>query len=216
MGYLPLGTLEWHGEHCALGADSLQSRAIFREAARRFGGIVLPPVWLGPDSIIPARPNHDLIGMDYHKSTSPPRALPGSLYWVPKGLFQLIVESILNQSKRAGFKCIIADGHGPSRDAWYEMVDHWEHQFGLRLVSVTRDFPGQWKAQTDHAGKNETSIMMAVEPDLVDLSQLPRDRTVPPQGVFGNDPREASAAFGNEIIEASLTLIGRKLLELSL
>lgn len=23
VGYLPLGTLEWHGEHCALGSDAL-------------------------------------------------------------------------------------------------------------------------------------------------------------------------------------------------
>jgi creatinine amidohydrolase len=44
VGYLPLGTLEWHGEQNALGADFLQSRGLFRRAARQFGGVVLPPL----------------------------------------------------------------------------------------------------------------------------------------------------------------------------
>ena len=33
VGYLPLGTLEWHGEQNALGADFLQARGLFRRAA---------------------------------------------------------------------------------------------------------------------------------------------------------------------------------------
>jgi creatinine amidohydrolase/Fe(II)-dependent formamide hydrolase-like protein len=48
LAYLPLGTLEWHGEHLPLGADAIQSEAPMIEAARRFGGIVLPPIFLAP------------------------------------------------------------------------------------------------------------------------------------------------------------------------
>ena len=110
----------------------------------------------------------------------------------------MLVEAILAQAKRAGFKCIVADGHGPSRTAWTEMADTWERQFGLQLVSAQRDFPGKWRTQTDHAGRNETSILMAA-----------RDQW--PQGVSGEDPRDASAAFGEELIEATLALIGNKL-----
>ena len=49
VGYLPLGTLEWHGEHCALGADALIAGGLFARAAQMFGGIVFPPLFLGPD-----------------------------------------------------------------------------------------------------------------------------------------------------------------------
>ncbi len=42
VGYLPLGTLEWHGPHNALGSDLLQARGLFRRAARQFGGDCLP------------------------------------------------------------------------------------------------------------------------------------------------------------------------------
>ena len=214
VGYLPIGTLEWHGVQNALGADFLQSRGLFRRAARRFGGIVLPPIWLAPDRITGQERGPDLVGMDTADSTTPHRQLPGSLYWIPKGLFLSLVESVLAQAKRAGFTCIVADGHGPSRNAWAEMADLWEKQFGLKLISAKRDFPGKWRTQTDHAGRNETSIMMTIAPELVDLSQLPTDRAQWPQGVGGEDPRDATAAFGEELIEATLALIGCKLDEL--
>jgi len=214
VGYLPIGTLEWHGVQNALGADFLQSRGLFRRAAERFGGIVLPPIWLAPDRITGQEEGPSLVGMDTADSTTPHRQLPGSLYWIPKGLFLSLVESVLAQAKRAGFKCIVADGHGPSRNAWAEMADSWEEQFALKLISAKRDFPGKWRTQTDHAGRNETSIMMAVAPELVDLSQLPTDRDQWPEGVAGEDPRDATAAFGDELIEAALFLIGSKLDEL--
>ena len=38
LAYLPLGTLEWHGEHLPLGADSIQSEGLMIECARRLGG----------------------------------------------------------------------------------------------------------------------------------------------------------------------------------
>jgi creatinine amidohydrolase len=49
IAYLPLGTLEWHGEHLPLGSDGLQSLGFFKHLARRVGGIVLPMLFLGPD-----------------------------------------------------------------------------------------------------------------------------------------------------------------------
>jgi len=216
VGYLPLGTLEWHGVQNALGADFLQSRGLFRRAAHQFGGIVLPPIWLGPDRIAGEEGGPDLVGMDTADGTTPHRPLPGSLYWIPKGLFLMLIEAILAQAKRAGFKCIVADGHGPSRNAWAEMADSWEKQFGIKLVSARRDFPDQWRTQTDHAGRNETSILMAVAPNLVDLTRLPPDRTQWPQGVAGEDPRDATSEFGAELIEATLVLIGDKLNELGI
>jgi len=215
VGYLPLGTLEWHGVQNALGADFLQARGLFERAAGRFGGIVLPPIWLAPDRITRQEGGPDLMGMDTAKTTTPHRQLPGSCYWVPKGLFLSLVEAVLAQVRRAGFRCIMADGHGPSRSAWAEMADGWEKQFGLKLVSAVRDFPrGAWRTQNDHAGRNETSVLLAVAPELVDLAQLPKDRAEWPQGVGGEDPRDASRAYGQELIEDTLELIGQKLDEL--
>ncbi|HET6487651.1 MAG TPA: creatininase family protein [Spirochaetia bacterium] len=216
VGYLPLGTLEWHGVQNALGADFIQARGIFRRAAQRFGGVVLPPLWVGPDRIACQESGPDLIGMDYADTTTPNRQLPGSCYWIPKGLFLSLVEGVLAQARRAGFRCIVADGHGPSRNAWAEMVPTWEKQFGLLLVSTVRDFADRWPTQQDHAGRNETSIMLAVEPRLVELSLLPKSRSEWPQGVAGEDPRDATADHGEELIEKALGLLGGRLEQLGI
>jgi creatinine amidohydrolase len=211
VAYLPLGTLEWHGEHNPLGADALISAGLFARAARLFGGVVLPPLFLGPDRTRIEPDGAQLQGMDYADVTTPPRQLDGSCYWAPEGLFLLLVENIIAQAKRAGFSVIVADGHGPSRWAFGRNAGAWEAQYGVALVSVQRDFPDTWRSQIDHAARNETSLLLALRPELVDLARLPDDRSIWPQGVGGDDPRDATAEHGEECIAASLALLGERL-----
>ncbi|MEN9935629.1 MAG: hypothetical protein RLZZ387_2208 [Chloroflexota bacterium] len=214
VAYLPLGTLEWHGEHNPLGADALISAGLFERAARAFGGVVLPPLFLGPDRTRLERDGTQLQGMDYDRVTTPPRQLDGSCYWVPEGLFLLILEGIVAQVARAGFRVLVADGHGPSRLALGRAASGWEAQYGIRIVSVARDFAEGWRSQMDHAALNETSLLLALRPELVELGRLPADRTIWPQGVGGDDPRDATAAHGEACIVASLALLGARLRDL--
>jgi creatinine amidohydrolase len=207
IAYLPLGTLEWHGEHLALGSDAIQGEGLMAECARRFGGIVMPPIHLGPDRARPDEQGRMLYGMDYADSTKPPRQLDGSCYWVPIGLHLLMVDAILEQLRRAGFRAVFADGHGPSRWSWVEKIEERESRFGLKLFGVTKDIASQWKSQVDHAARNETSLMMHLRPDLVDISQLAADRSVQPVGVGGEDPRDATAEFGRDCLERSIALV---------
>ena len=83
VAYLPLGTLEWHGEHLPLGSDAIISEGLMCECARRFGGIVMPPVHLGPDRATLQSGGDLLVGMDTADGvTDPHRQLDGSCYWV--------------------------------------------------------------------------------------------------------------------------------------
>ncbi len=207
IAYLPLGTLEWHGEHLPLGADALQSEGLMVECARRLGGIVMPPIYLGPDRAKPTGDGKMLVGMDYADSTTPPRQLDGSCYWVPMGLHLLMVDAILAQLQRAGFRAVFADGHGPSRWSWVENLAERQARFGLKLFGVTEDISRCWRSQVDHAARNETSLVMHLRPDLVDLAQLPSSRSVWPQGVGGEDPRDATAAHGKACFEQSVELV---------
>jgi len=214
VGYLPLGTIEWHSWHNALGADYLEITEIFKRSAERFGGIVFPPLWLGPDRIEIQNGGNYFIGMDSAATTQPNRQLPGSCYWVSEGLFIQICEAVLAQAKRSGFKCIAAFGHGPSTKTWSRMAPHWEKQFGLRLLSDNRDYDSTgWPAMRDHAGKNETSIMMAINADYADLSQQHSDRSIPVDGIYGEDSRDASIEYGEMLIEKTVETIGRLLLD---
>jgi creatinine amidohydrolase len=207
IAYLPLGTLEWHGEHLPLGSDALISQALMVECARQLGGIVMPPIHLGPDRTRLTEDGRQFQGMDTADSTTPHRQLDGSCYWVSPGFFLALVDAILEQLKRAGFKAVFADGHGPSRWSWVNNLAEREARFGLKLFGVTDAARDRWQSQIDHAARNETSLVMAARPELVDLSRLPADRAVWPQGVGGEDPRDASAAHGQACLEASIVLV---------
>jgi creatinine amidohydrolase len=207
VGYIPLGTLEWHGEHGALGTDAMIPTGIFARVAQQYGGIVFPPVYMGPDRIRLEADGSSLQGMEYADSTTPPHQLAGGCYWLPEGLFQLVLENLIQQAKRAGFTTLVADGHGPSRILWNRMAPFWEAQYGIRLIGVTRDIGPAWCSQIDHAAINETSLMLALHPELIDLSVLPTDRAIYPQGVGGPDPRDATAAHGEALIATCVQLL---------
>lgn len=216
IAYLPLGTIEWHGEHLPLGSDAIQSEGLMVECARRMGGIVMPPIHLGPDRAKLDDQGKMLVGMDYAKSTNPQRQLDGSCYWIPPGLHQMIVDAILAQLKRTGFQAVFADGHGPSRWSWVERIEEREARFGLRLFGVTKEIRQAWRSQVDHAGRNETSLMMLFRPHSVDLSRLPESRDEWPQGVGGDDPRDATAPYGKQCLEESVALVQRLFTEAGL
>ena len=180
-------------------------------AARRFGGIVFPPLFLGPDRTR-VEDGKVLQGMDCADPvTKPHQQLAGSCYWVSHGFFLQLVENVIAQAKRAGFHCMVADGHGPSRGAFCSNAKHWEEQFGIKLIGANYSIEEGWATQKDHAAKNETSLLMAAYPDLVDLSLLHEDRNEWPLGVGGEDPRDSSAEFGEELFEKTVVLIGRAL-----
>jgi creatinine amidohydrolase len=210
VAYLPLGTLEWHGEHLPLGTDALISEGLMVQAARRLGGIVLPPIHLGPDRSIETADQGHLQGMDFvDEPSSPGQRLDGSCYWVPESLFAVLMDGLLQQVKRAGFKAVFADGHGPSRASWARHIEDREARFGLQLLGVEGELKAVWESQLDHAAKNETSMMMAISPDLVELSRLSEDRTEWPVGVDGVDPRESNPEFGQAAIDRSIEALER-------
>lgn len=193
IAYLPLGTLEWHGYHMPLGSDGLQARAFMQRCARTYGGIVLPPLWLGPDNVRTRPDGSVLIGMDNSVFTVPNQQLIGSAYYIEPARFKLLLDSCLFNIKRAGFKAVFADGHGPSRIHWCSYKAEFEKTYDLVLLGIEeKDYPF-WQIQMDHGGVNETSLMMYHHGSDVDLSELGDDMTRHPLGVGVQDPRESSA-----------------------
>ena len=161
----------------------------------------------------------------------PPQQLDGSSYWVPDELFHQIVEHSIKQLARAGFKIIVAHGHGPSTRYVLEHWKEWEESYGVRIYTCwsynirgENDLESSEKSDreglgimTDHAGMNETSLMMHYYPDLVKMEQLSSDPAQWPLAVIGRDPRlYASAEQGKKAVEFQLermTKLLRKSLE---
>ena len=207
IAYLPLGTLEWHGEHLPYGSDGLQSQGFFVELARRAGGIVLPMLFLGPDihEDIDGQPYYGMDVFGFEKGAH--QQLEGSAYWVDDGLFGAMLETILARLARTGFKIVVAHGHGPSTKFFAEHSPVWSERFGLKLLICWDEANGDARTglMTDHAAANETSLMLALHPDLVHMDRLPSDMSVWPRAIMGPNPRlHASAEAGHAAIRKNL------------
>jgi creatinine amidohydrolase len=212
VAYLPLGTLEWHEEHLPLGADGIQAQGFFCRLAEEVGGIVLPMLFLGPDRV---RKEEDrlLYGMDIGQDMPEGRQyenqqFAGSAYWVPEDTFKVLLEAILKQLQRAGFRIVVGHGHGPSTSFFSDHAAEWERMFRIKCFHCWEKTPdadnasGDPGIQTDHAAMNETSLVMALRPDLVQMERLPSDLDERLLGLWGKDPRtHASPELGQRAID---------------
>jgi creatinine amidohydrolase len=238
VAFVPLGPIEWHGPHLPLGTDALHAHAVAVETAGRVGGIVLPALFAGSESVLPndqmaqspAALGFDgtprIVGMDF------PGNPVKSLYF-EEGAFAVTVRELLRALKADCYRLIvIVNGHGAVG-----------HQQALRRLAIEESDPPRTRVVytlafvppappfTDpgHAEKVETSILLALNPDLVDLSALPargvpiryRDHGIVDGPAFDGyptpdftvraeaDPREATAQFGRAVLDAEVArLVG--------
>lgn len=221
IAYLPLGTIEWHGEHLPLGSDGMQAREFFKELANETGGIVFPMLFLGPDGKQVLEDGTELYGMDRgnflqdSEQQYDPRQFEGSCYWVDNTLFYLMIDATMKQIARAGFKLVVAHGHGPSTGMVSDSAHLWKERYNLKVINCWGDEAGEGMGiMVDHAAMNETSLMMYFYPDLVHMEYLSKDEW--PAGVGGKDPRiYAEGDIGYFIVEAQkkrlVELIGEEL-----
>ena len=84
--YLPLGVLEWHGEHNAVGLDAIKAHAVCVRAAQISGGVVAPSFFWASDT------REDLPGGTYLTGgieDGERYHVPGSMFWIrpePSGI----------------------------------------------------------------------------------------------------------------------------------
>lgn len=195
IAYLPLGTLEWHGEHLPLGSDGLQVKHFFEILAKNVGGVVMPMLYLGPDGRQVVE-NIEYFGMDRgnfikdEKQQYPRQKFDGSAYWVSDSVFNLWIDSTFKQLARAGFKIVVAHGHGPSTIFVQQHADEFGKKYHLKIFNCWSEQDAEGLGiMVDHAAMNETSLVMALRPELVHMEYLPADTSQWPAGVGGKDPR---------------------------
>ena len=169
VGYLPIGTLEWHGVQNALGADFLQARGLFERAARRFGGIVLPPFWI-------ASPGYSSYG--------------GSIVFSPRVVEDLVTE-LYRELEKVGFRlCVTLLGHGgPAQDCVFNAAAERHARAGTMHIATLNehDFLPDQLALGGHAQLGETLECMATGSENVGLSRFDPNATDLPR-YEGLDP----------------------------
>lgn len=194
--YVPFGCIEWHGRHLPLGNDALKAHAILVKCAERHGGVVFPPFY------------YPHMAYQHYEERS---------CWVP------MISAAFQRLKQTGFRVIIGvSGHNIP-----EQVRMIEEALAPVVADGTVTGCGLWEVSlsqgadsgTDHAAKWETSNMLFLYPQLVDMAALGKGPLAPgmqpPDGIGGLDPREhASASVGERNVELAAESIGRKAQEL--
>lgn len=166
---LPLGVIEKHGPHLPLGTDLILAREMACRAAELEPAVVFPPYFF--TQIFEARHTPGTIGIDgqfmYH-----------------------LLQSVCEEIARNGLKKIIlVNGHGGNRYflphfimlqlehpkdyvVYLPKPDVWakDEEFTKKVAEMSES-----KIRNEHAGELETSMVLAVHPQLVDRSTLPSD-----------------------------------------
>jgi creatinine amidohydrolase len=183
IGYVPLGTLEWHGEHNAVGIDAIKAHAICVQVARQSGGVVLPALYWATDSREDLHDGTYLTGGVEHGERY---HVPGNMYWLRPQTYQNFLLDVYEAMRRRGFRVIVV------------VTGHWSGGTLPTIQASGAQFTAQhpemkWLFVTDqqmatgmhypneHAAGGETSLLMAIRPDLVDLSKaFETDRSLRP------------------------------------
>lgn len=230
VAYLPLGGLEWHGEHMAVGNDALKAQRLCELAAERGGGLAMPVLWYGEPRVAALMEvNHDPDGKICRtmklKRSSFTRNPFGTSADEQIEFYQKLVMHTLIQIHTLGFKAVvILTGHYPL----YEWVRPVTRQFNKERdgceafagIEFHYDVPamGKDKVGGDHAAKWETSYLMALRPECVDMGVYQgRPADEPLIGVGGEDPRiHASKQLGQaacDLIVKGMIKKGEQLLK---
>jgi len=199
VAYLPVGRLEWHGRHLAWGNDAVKAHGMCVRMAEAIGGVVYPALYYGDDPSAIAD-LHFPNGEEISRALGVDRtnfALPeGGRDW---RLYEDLLKAIFWEIERYGFRVLVVlTGHYPLKGPAQQAAEAYTKDHALKIiVMIGVDQIGDLGFKGDHAAKWETSALMALRPDLVDLRRLDGAEE-PPLGVMGEDPRQASAAYFEE------------------
>jgi creatinine amidohydrolase len=192
VAYLPWGGLTWHGPHLPLGSDTIVAEAVAERCVRRTGGVLLPAT-----SWPLAEPHPDSLGL---RATTLRALLDDALAAVARGGWRVAV--------------VVSGKSGPADDqlmitaAREAIARHGLLTLALPPLSIVDE------EMLDQAALWETSVLLALRPDLANLDALGTGPLTPADsGIVGRDPRHtASASLGQTAlgmaVERIVTAVG--------
>jgi creatinine amidohydrolase len=149
----------------------------------------------------------------------------------PYGSVELDVPDIVSHFKNVTYHVRAADalgfqaaifltGHyGPNWKDLKTLLDLLQPHVAMRLYGLPDfecnhpGFDGDG-ASGDHAGKVETSLLWALEPDCVDASRFPEPDAPGEHFAMGRNARESNRRIGERMVEDEVRWLGEKAREL--
>jgi creatinine amidohydrolase len=210
--YVPLGTIEWHAEHLPVGLDALTAHGVCLQSAAQTGGIVYPPLHFG-------------IGGGHGN-------YPWTVMLGDEAILRSLLSSVLNAMQSFGVQQVVLfTGHFADEQIYliYDVAGKW-NALGqsLQVLACSMNQIEPSPIAPDHAGIFETTLLHALWPEGVDLSQLPpktaRTGNIeedgwgpqrhiaghPLWGVVGPDPRDFKPEQGAALLSAATSWLVRQ------
>ena len=212
---IPVGTMEYHGPHCAYGCDTLVSIGVIEEIAKRKDCVIMPPVWYGVASYAVAGPDKNTIHVDCDTFESYMYCILKSLiYGGWRNIFLVISHqtedylpmtlACMKAAKKLTFEYLEETrgvgwwGVGGNA-SFYERLE--ENDNPWNWIRVLYGCPDGARSQTgaDHAGKYECSMLKALYPEAVKMERLQES-----DEWFIQSAAEMSLELGEKIVSLSV------------
>jgi len=214
---IPAGTIEYHGEHCACGCDTLVVDKALERLAQEIEIVIAPAIYYGPASYAVAGAEYGTIDVDTDNFARHVRdILWGFLQVGFRNIFVVVHHQfeagiMLPEALSFDFsgKQLIyryleeKEGRGwwgqEKYASYYEELDTLQNPFNWIKVIPLMSPRAQEQTGYDHAGEFETSLLMALCPDAVDVSKL-----APGQPWYVESAQNASLQLGEKMLQLIL------------
>jgi len=160
---VPVGSVEQHGPHLPIGTDTLIPITVAKRVAERMNVLVAPPIYYG-NSFSMA----DMKGV----FTVSPDTLAG-----------LLLDLCRSFSKQGFKKIVFINGHGGNKQVLSFIGQRARIETGAIIVRIdwwdmiTEEISKIVEKEVVHADEGETSMMLACQPELVDMKKAVKDET---------------------------------------
>ena len=197
VGYLPIGCLERHGDHLPMGLDVIKAHGICCVVAQAIGGVVFPP--------------HFYSGIHKLDENVQRRIASerGNLY--TENTTATNVMEIINQIAIIGIKVLVLySGHYPvsQMDMIKDIAEEYNQGDTISIIPATEpDLLGEG----DHAGICETSFMLYLDKNLVDMTRIGEANYREHGWSEKNSPELASASKGERDLKNIIKYLDNKL-----
>lgn len=185
---LPVGTMEYHGPHCAYGCDTLVSIGIAEEIAKTRDAVIYPPVWYGVASYAVAGPEKNTVHVDCDTFEANMYCiLKSMLYGGWRNIYIIISHqtedylpmtlACMKAAKKLTFEYLEqTQGMGwwgsNENQKFYQELSKSDNPWNW--IKVVYGLPDGARKATggDHAGKYECSMLSALFPAAVKIERL--------------------------------------------
>jgi creatinine amidohydrolase len=155
MVIIPIGSIECHGRHMPLGTDAMIPDKILELVENQNNRIMIVPT----------------IPYGACESLWP---FPGTINLGSDLLYQLVKQIVMNLKRHGARKFIVVNGHGgnikPLERIGYELDSEGCMMALINWWQNVWEMNPSWKG--GHGGGEETAAIMAIDPNLIDMSQI--------------------------------------------